>query len=145
MIKPRTVAVYGNSLFIAGIQASLKIQPELQVSEIGGSDPDLTAPLAASCPDVIIFDLTSTRPLISLAFLAEHPQVLFIGLDLNSDRVLVLSGQFSKVVTTDHLLQLILQEPAGEELPARPPPEQIENLTHLEPETRETTNDREHI
>ncbi len=142
MIKPRTVAVYGNSLFIAGIEATLKIQPEVQVSQIGGSDPDLTAPLTASCPDVIVFDLAATQPLISRSFLADHPQVLFLGLDLNSDRVLVLSGQFSKVVTTNHLMQLILQEPGGEgEEPATGAlSERLQNLLNFQTEGQDTSN-----
>ena len=140
MHQPRTVAVYGNSLFIAGIEASLKTQPELQVMRIAGDDSDMAEPLTEACPDVIVFDLSATRPLISFSFLVEHPQVLFIGLDLASDRGFVFSGQYSQVSTTDNLLQLILQVQAGtgEGLPAAMSTEGIQDLVKLQGERQET-------
>ncbi len=133
MEKPRTVGVYGNSLFIAGIEASLQAQSGLEVSRIATASPDSTESLAQGCPDVIVFDLASAQPPVSISFLAEHPRLTLIGLDLKSNSVLVLSGKYSRVLTTNHLLRLILDEPAeADKEPAAPlSPDQINSLFGL--------------
>ncbi len=132
MEKPRTVGVYGNSLFIAGIEASLQAQAGLEVSRIAAASPD-TKSLDEGCPDVIVFDLASAQPPVSISFLVEHPHLTLIGLDLKSNGVVVLSGRYLHVLTTNHLLHLILQEPAEADTDqvAKPAPEEINTLFGL--------------
>ena len=112
MEEQHVVVLYGNSLFMAGVEASLRGQPGLDVVRIDATFPNPVQRLDALRPDVIIFDLTtSNSPFSNLDFpssiLQEHPGLSLIGLDLNSNQVLVLSGQQHTVLAADDLAQVI--------------------------------------
>jgi len=112
MEDQHVVVLYGNSLFMAGVEASLRGQPGLDVVRIDTTLPNVAQRLDALHPDVIIFDLTtSNSPFSDLHFpssiLQEHPGLSLIGLDLNSNQVLVLSGQQHTVLAADDLAQVI--------------------------------------
>jgi len=68
--------------------------------------------LSVLLPDVLIFDLAAPdSPTSDLHFpasiLQEHPGISLIGLDLNSNKVLVLSGQEHTVLAINDLAQVI--------------------------------------
>ena len=124
MEEQHVVVLYGNSLFMAGVEASLRGQPGLDVVRIDATFPNPVQRLDALHPDVIIFDLTappSTLPAFGYAqarlptsnlhspfsILQKHPGLSLIGLDLNSNQVLVLSGQQHTVLAADDLAQVI--------------------------------------
>jgi DNA-binding NarL/FixJ family response regulator len=109
MEERRTVVLYGNSLLMAGVEVSLKDQPALNVVQIDTTLPDVAQRLEGLQPDVVIFDLTT--PTSNLHFpssiLQQHPDISLIGLDLNSSKVLVLSGQEHTVLAANDLAQVI--------------------------------------
>jgi hypothetical protein len=78
----RTVAIYGNSLVLSSIRASLEHRTELRVLSFDAAMP-------------------------AVALWKAQPHVLLIGVDLAADRALVLSGQSSHVLTPDDLVQVI--------------------------------------
>ncbi len=102
----RTVALYGTSLALSSIAATLAGRAGLRV---------VPAPeLGALQPDVIIFDLAAPRSDFNIALWRARPEVLLIGVDLGSDRMYVLSGRPARVLTLENLYQAIESLPQGE-------------------------------
>jgi hypothetical protein len=103
----RTVALYGNSLVISSIGASLQGRAGLQVLFVDAALPDAASRLGALQPDVVIFDLAVAQPEFALALWKAQPRLLLIGIDLTNGQALVLSGQPSRLLTMGDLLQVI--------------------------------------
>ncbi len=103
----RTVALYGNSLVVSSIGANLQGRAELQVRCVDTTLPDAASRLEALQPDIVIFDLAMAQPEFALALWKARPGLLLIGVDLTTGQALVLSGQPSRLLTMDDLLQVI--------------------------------------
>jgi DNA-binding NarL/FixJ family response regulator len=58
MRERHLVVLYGSSLLMAGMEASLRHQPGLDVARIDATLPNVAQRLSALQPDVVIFDLT---------------------------------------------------------------------------------------
>ena len=106
-MKKRTVALYGSNLVMSAIAARLQEKPEFQVSQIQGLIPDIIEKPEATFPDVIMFDLAVDQPPFAVALLNNHPRLLLIGVDLTSNKMLVLSGQQSRLLTVEDLVKVI--------------------------------------
>ena len=106
-MKKRTVALYGSNLVMSAIAARLQEKPEFQVSQIQGLIPDIIEKLEATFPDVIMFDLAVAQPKFAISLLHNHPTLTLIGVDLASNKMLVLSGQQSSLLTADDLVKVI--------------------------------------
>ncbi len=111
----KRIAFCGNSLFLAGIQASLGIEPDLEVLRIDSIAP-YEGSLDPPVPDYIIFDLAAPHPDFSVSLLRDNPNLTLIGLELQANQALVISGHNSNVITVDDLLHLVNypKEPAPE-------------------------------
>jgi DNA-binding NarL/FixJ family response regulator len=111
---PRKVVLYGNSLFLAGVEASLTDRTGLEVSRLEANLPDALERLDALGPDVVILDMAESNAEFALKILKEHPGLPLIGLDLSkNNQVLVLSGQKREAFTAHDLTTVILsQRPA---------------------------------
>ncbi len=105
MEERQTVVLYGNSLFVTGMEASLRGERGLEVVRIDATIPSAAQCLDALRPDVVIFDLTAPNSPSSI--LQEYPGLPLIGLDPNSDTVVVFSSQQHTVLTTNDLAQVI--------------------------------------
>ena len=103
----RTVAVYGNSLVVSSIGASLQGRAGLEVKYVDATLPNAASRLAALQPDVVIFDLAVTQPEFALALWKARPRLVLIGVDLTNGHAFVLSSQSSRLLTMDDLLQVI--------------------------------------
>jgi hypothetical protein len=103
----RKVALYGNSLVLSSIGASLQGCAGLQVSSVDATLPDAAKRLGTLRPDVIIFDLAVAHPEFAIALWKAQPHLLLIGVDLTTGQALVLSGHPSRLLTMDDLLQVI--------------------------------------
>jgi hypothetical protein len=111
----RTVILYGNSLAVSSVGASLRECEGLHVLRLGTGMPDSVSELTRLQPDVVIFDLTATQPNFPVALLRTKPGLVLVGVDLRTAKVLVLSGQTCHVLTTDDLLQVIDSHVDGQE------------------------------
>ena len=89
------------------IGASLREKPGFLVQEIEGLLPDINETLNAAWPDVILFDLDTALANLAISLLRKHPTIMLIGVDLTSNKMLVLSGEQSSLVTADDLMQVI--------------------------------------
>lgn len=103
----RTVVLYGNSLVVSSVGASLQRDSGLEVLPIDVSSPGAAARLEGLHPDVVIFDLATVRPELNISLWKAHPNVLLIGMDLARDEVLVLSGQPATARSPKELRELV--------------------------------------
>ena len=106
-VKKRRVALYGTNLVMSTIGASLQQKPEFQVQEIKGLFSDIMDKLDAAPPDVILFDVASAQPDFAIPLLRKHPTILLIEVDLTNNKMLLLSSEQSRLMTTDDLAQVI--------------------------------------
>jgi hypothetical protein len=106
-MKTQIVALYGSNLVMSTIGASLKEKPEFQVQEVNALFPDLLEKLEVTPPDVILFDLTQGQPHFAISLLRNYPRIMLIGIDLTSNKMLVLSGKQSRLLTAEDLMQAI--------------------------------------
>jgi hypothetical protein len=108
MTQVHRVAIYGNSLSVASIGASLQGRPGLEVATLDASFPDAMERLDLLALDMVLFDLSIARAVQdAVSLLAAHPKLVLVGFDLTSHRALLLSGEQSTVLTTDDLMQII--------------------------------------
>jgi hypothetical protein len=105
-IKKRVV-VYGNSLNLAGIAASLKADASLEVVCIDPRDPSARQQLDGIQAAAIAFDLNSPPSDLDLTLLRARPDLLLVGVNPASDEVLVLSGQLTRVLSGRELAGLV--------------------------------------
>ena len=106
-MKTLRVVLYGGNLVMSTIGASLQEKPEFQVQQIEGSLPDILDKLEVAPPDVILFDLAAGQPHFAIPLLRKHPKIMLIGVDLAINKMLVLSGEQSRFLMVDDLVQVI--------------------------------------
>ncbi len=103
----QTVMLYGNSLVVSTIGASLNGCREFQVQHIDPAMPGVKQRLSDLQPDILIFDLAVMRPEAAIRLWKILPHLLLIGIDLAADRMIVLSDRSARALTTGDLLQVI--------------------------------------
>ncbi len=103
----RTLVLYGASLSVSAIGAGLAGKPRWDVIPVDSASAAATERLRQLRPDVVLLDLTAARPDTALARLAARPNLLLIGVDLANHQALVLSGEQSRLFTTDDFVRLI--------------------------------------
>ena len=107
MDKVRKVVLYGNDLVVSTVGANLQGWVGFQISQIDPLLPDALERLDAASADVVLFDLAGAQPDFTVAVLRKHPGLLLIGVDLKTDKMLVMSGEESRLLTTEDLVQMM--------------------------------------
>jgi predicted GTPase len=110
MEKNRRVAVYGNSLNMAGIVASLKADTTLEVLCIDLDTPDARQSLNENDLAAIVFDLSDPALRLDVSFLRDRPALVLIGVDSCKDEMLVLSSQPVRALSMADLINVIHQK-----------------------------------
>jgi hypothetical protein len=105
--KKRTVVLYGNSLVISSIAASLESQPHLSVHQVNAPGADLARHLEALNPDVLVFDVATAKPDDAVTLLSQHPRLSLICIDPDSRQMLLWSGRRVRALTVQDLVQAI--------------------------------------
>ncbi len=105
VIGVRVVALCGESVLIKGIEASLRGREGVEIVLVDTSCPGQV--LDKLSPNIIVFDLTPSQLSCIIAFLRTHTDVLSIGLDINRDMALFLSGEWRRLLTVADLQQVI--------------------------------------
>jgi hypothetical protein len=101
------VIVYGDSVALAGIKASLVLDPKCEV--IGRSITIDEQELCMLQPDVVIFEAGAVRPEFPYTLSVELPGLLLIGIDVETNRVFLWAGQQVKVLSSQGLAEIIHQ------------------------------------
>ena len=107
MEKPIRVILYGSSLFLSGIERSLRAEPGLEVIHLQPDTPDECLLREVMDTSLLAFDIHEASPELMLALFKETPDLALLALDPESDRLLVLSGQVSGARTIGDLIQVI--------------------------------------
>jgi hypothetical protein len=104
----KRVLLYGNSLLISGLQASLGVVPGLDLQQMEPLPDRICERIKTWQPDVLILETGLLENGFSLVLLQDLPQIKLIGLDIEEERLVVLSSSTAKNPTTEDLLQLII-------------------------------------
>ena len=107
MARGQRVVLYGDSLVLAGVGESLRRYPRLEVVVADASRGLIESDLHTLRPGAVIIDLGLVSRELAFDLLHDHPDLLLIGLDPGGDRLIVLSGQQARALTTDDLVRLI--------------------------------------
>jgi hypothetical protein len=86
--KQQRVILYGRTVILGTIAASLQKQPQFEVIPLSIPNPSVQE-LGAMEPDVILFDTDTPRPAAAFALLATCPGLQLIGIDPDSNQALV--------------------------------------------------------
>lgn len=107
MEKAQRVVVCGNDLVLVGVKSSLGLDRGCDV--IGHAMPATARELRELQPDVVIFELEAVPHEFIFTLSKELPGVLLIGIDLETNRALLWSGQQAEGWTSQDLTQVIHQ------------------------------------
>ena len=110
MEKRRRVAVYGNSLNMAGIVASLKADTTLEVLCVNLDSPNARQSLDENDLAAIVFDLSDPPVRLDVTLLRDRPGLLLIGVDLSRDEMLVLYSHPAQALSVTDLVNVIYQK-----------------------------------
>jgi DNA-binding NarL/FixJ family response regulator len=111
------VAVCGSTLHMAGLAACLEANPDVEVLRVPAEAAALLQSLDEPAPAVVAFDLGEMPGDLVLALLRDRPEVILVGVDPSSDRLLLLSGRQAQPVSAAELLQAITGDVMGASLP----------------------------
>jgi hypothetical protein len=102
----RRILLYGNSVILGSIGASLRRCSRFDVTTLATPPPDREA-LVTVDPDIVLFDLDSstTEPVFDL--LKTNPALLLIGISPGVNLVRVWNSQQLQEMSMQELLELI--------------------------------------
>ena len=107
MEERRIVVLFGDSLLMDTVEASLGDRQDLGVMRIHTTIPNVVERLKSLCPDLIIFDLDAPHSQFVLPLLRDLPGVPLLGLDVTCSKAIALSSQHYITLTANDLAQLI--------------------------------------
>lgn len=113
-MKKTRVVVYGRSLSMAGIAASLRANPGMEVFGVDPVTPAALQQMAELTPAVIVFDLGVVLSDLAIALLRGQPGLQLIGIDPSSNQLLVLSSHPAQALSVAELIEVINRK--GEEI-----------------------------
>jgi hypothetical protein len=106
MSKPKRILLYGDSVVLGCIGASLERAGKFELTCLSQPLPDRSQ-LEALCPDVILFDAQNGRPAPAFALLEKCPDLLLVSIDPDGNSVRVWSGRQYQELSTMDLTALI--------------------------------------
>ena len=110
----RIVVLFGDSLLMDTVEASLDENPELGVMRMHSNVPDIGQRLKSIQPHLIIFDWDAPHCQFVLPFLREQSGVPLLGLDVTCSKAIMLCSQEHTILTADELAELIQTKTANE-------------------------------
>lgn len=106
-MKPRRrILLYGNSVILGSIGASLQRSDQFEVRKLA---PPLDEALKRNTdmPDIILFDLETPHKEAVFSCLESNPGLLLVGISPDINLVQVWSGREFRELSTQSLLELI--------------------------------------
>ena len=110
----RRVILYGDSLILEGVRASLETCPDVQILLLDPSQDKPLEAIRACCPAALIFDLDAVQPDFQLSLL-QQPGLLLVGINPETHQALVWSGRQAAAAVAADLIDVIRTERRGEE------------------------------
>ena len=113
MQEQRVVALYGSSLLMDIVEASLGKNQELGVVRVGGSTGSVVERLKSLRPAMIIVDSSEPDAQFVLSFFKDRAGVPLLCLDSDCNKAMVLSCQHYTSLTTTDLTDLVQSHASG--------------------------------
>src|SRR5262245_15623533 len=104
MDSQHKVLFYGNSLVLAGVQATFKDYPGFET--IALDEPTTQTELLVLNPTLVVFDMADLESEFLLAQMQELPGLLLMGVDPESHEVL-LTGQAVCSISLEQITQIV--------------------------------------
>lgn len=98
--------LYGRSLLLCGVAASLEQCPNLHIMR-AAAWTEASPLLAEHATDVLIFDLTGASESHILPLLLTNPGLLMIGLDAECNQAVLVSGQEARSLTLSQIREIV--------------------------------------
>jgi hypothetical protein len=105
----RRILLYGSSLILGAIGASLRRCSQFEVTTLAPT-PQEMQDFDSLNPDIILFDLETTHSEAVFLKLKTHPTLLLIGISPDINLVKIWSGRQVRELSTQSLLELIKSE-----------------------------------
>jgi hypothetical protein len=102
----RTVLLYGRSLLLSGVAASLEQCPDLRVVQAATWEEVRRLP-AEVVPDAVIFDLGDAQESHILPLWFKNPALLMLGINPERNQAVLLTGQETRPLTMSHIKEMI--------------------------------------
>jgi len=96
---------------MAGLAASLQANPDVAVLRIPANTAALREGPKELAPALVALDLGEMPGDIAFSLLQDRPELILVGVDPASDKMLVLSGREEQPVSAAELLQAITRGP----------------------------------
>jgi len=106
MVKQQRILLYGKSVILGTVEASLKKNPQLEVLRVCTPYPG-AAELEAMQPNVILFDMDNDRPEAVFPLLSTCPGLLLIGVNPERDDLLIVSAYHKLVQSVADLIDIV--------------------------------------
>jgi hypothetical protein len=103
----QVIVLFGDSLLMDGVEASLAYQQELNVIRVDAAINNVAQHLQTIAPDLVIFDLDLPFSAQIVPLLQEQPGIPFIGLDAQCSEVIALSSQHYTALSANDLVKVI--------------------------------------
>lgn len=107
------VAVCGSSLYMTGLAASLERHPDVALLRVPTDAASLSQHIGELAPAMILFDLDELPGDFTLSLLRVRPELVLVGFDPSSERLLVLSSRREQPVSAAELLEVIIGDRAS--------------------------------
>jgi DNA-binding NarL/FixJ family response regulator len=101
------VALYGSSLFIEGLEESLKADPGLEVLRLRGDAKDVLSEAGRLQPDAVVLEAGTLPDGLGMMLLKECQGLMLVVLDQEKSDLFLLSGQQARAETTMDLLLML--------------------------------------
>jgi hypothetical protein len=105
----RNVILFGQSMLLSLIGASLESCADMQISQAETWD-EINTMAAANLPDTLIFDLDAASISHIMTLLFINPCLQLIGLDVETNRALLVSGKETRTLTMNRVRDIILAQ-----------------------------------
>jgi hypothetical protein len=112
MDESQLVVLFGDSLLMDTVEASLENNGSVGMMRIHATVPNIGEWLKTLCPDLIILDLNAPDSSRIIPFLWDQPGIPLLCLDVTCSRAIVLSSQPYAARTAVELANLIEMQTA---------------------------------
>ena len=106
MAELRRIVLYGDSIILGSVGASLERVPQFEVTHLSPPLPGASE-LEPMDPDVIVFDIENSRPEAAFALLESRSDLLLLGISPDGNLVRQWSGRQYRELSTKDLTTLI--------------------------------------
>jgi hypothetical protein len=107
MEKRQRIIIFGNSLILGAIGASLRHWLDAEIVHLSQPLPKAQE-LSAMSPDVVIYDLEGPQPESKLALLQGQHDLLLLGVHPSNHELMILSSHIAQACSIVDLVKVIL-------------------------------------